>query len=480
MCLCLRGHRPQRRAREARPRQQTLTIRLLAQAASVRPPASETEKQTNRTAMIRCCLCMRWHHTECVGIDNSDEVGFWPCPDCRNIAADMKLMREAVTTTMETTNATIRQLAYNINIISDTLSQRNFECERLLADNCDLRHKITLLTTENNDTRWGRLMRHKTLLVGDSVLKKIDEEKLNATKVDAVSGTTVKDVQHRLQAQTAKYENMIVCAGTNDCSDADIDEQRFEATYRDVVKSAKELVLDGRGVRISSIPPRNDSPMKNKRVTRANNAIKALSERMGVSYIDNGPSFKLEDGSVNDGYLAKDGLHLTVAGTNRLVRNLKLATKNDDVTKSDHSSVRQRHSKPVPGAGQHDERHHPRRDARASRSQRHAAASQHNEANRRAVTRSHSTYTAAVRQPRYDTDHYHEQRPTRVHGRQPTAHESRRQRTTHQRPSGQLDEDEWPVIGDWTTVHRKPDRRQPARHYEGATHAPFLLRRKRP
>ena len=104
-------------------------------------------KTKNRTAMIRCCLCMRWHHTECVCIDNSDEVGFWPCPDCRNIAADMKLMREAVTTTMETTNATIRQLAYNINIISDTLSQRNFECERLLADNCDLRHKITLLTT---------------------------------------------------------------------------------------------------------------------------------------------------------------------------------------------------------------------------------------------------------------------------------------------------------------------------------------------
>ena len=167
---------------------------------------------------------------------------------------------------------------------------------------------------------------------------------------------------------------------------------------------------------------------------------------------------------MNDGYLAKDGLHLAAAGTNRLVRNLKLATKNDDVTKSDHSSVRQRHSKPVPGAGQHDERHHPRRDARASRSQRHAAASHHNEANRRAVTRRHSTYSAAVRQPRYDTDHYDEQRPARVHGSQPTAHESRRQRTTHQRPSGQLDEDEWPVIGDWTTVHRRPDRRQPARH----------------
>ena len=46
---------------------------------------------------------------------------------------------------------------------------------------------------------------------------------------------------------------------------------------------------------------------------------------MGVSFIDNGPSFKLEGGSVNDGYLAKDGIHLTAAGTNRFVRNLKHA-----------------------------------------------------------------------------------------------------------------------------------------------------------
>ena len=64
---------------------------------------------------------------------------------------------------------------------------------------------------------------------------------------------------------------------------------------------------------IDILSPRSDSPRKNERVTRANNAIKALSERMGVSFIDNGPSFKLEDGSVNDGYLAKDGLHLTAA-----------------------------------------------------------------------------------------------------------------------------------------------------------------------
>ena len=53
-------------------------------------------------------------------------------------------------------------------------------------------------------------------------------------------------------------------------------------------------------------------------------------------YINNDTSFKLADGSINDGYLLRDGLHLSKQGTNRLVRNLSLKIKSDhvnDVTK---------------------------------------------------------------------------------------------------------------------------------------------------
>ena len=41
------------------------------------------------------------------------------------------------------------------------------------------------------------------------------------------------------------------------------------------------------------------------------------------------PSFTLGDGSVNDGYLHRDGVHLTHAAVNQLAKNLRLKKRND-------------------------------------------------------------------------------------------------------------------------------------------------------
>ena len=43
--------------------------------------------------------------------------------------------------------------------------------------------------------------------------------------------------------------------------------------------------------------------------------------------MDNTPSFKLGDGSVNDGYLFADGVHITRSAMNKLAMNLKLQVK---------------------------------------------------------------------------------------------------------------------------------------------------------
>ena len=46
-----------------------------------------------------------------------------------------------------------------------------------------------------------------------------------------------------------------------------------------------------------------------------------------VEFVDNSPSFFLRDGSVNDGYLIQDGVHLTRRATNKLASNMKLRIK---------------------------------------------------------------------------------------------------------------------------------------------------------
>ena len=82
-------------------------------------------------------------------------------------------------------------------------------------------------------------------------------------------------------------------------------------------------------VQISSVIPRLDQ--NNEKVDLLNAGLISLCEEAGVKYIDNRPGFTTQDGEVNDGYLENDGIHLSRAGTNKLVKNLKLKMKSSDV-----------------------------------------------------------------------------------------------------------------------------------------------------
>jgi hypothetical protein len=48
------------------------------------------------------------------------------------------------------------------------------------------------------------------------------------------------------------------------------------------------------------------------------------ADKEHVTYMDNTLSFKLGDGSINDGYYLADGVHITRAAVNKLASNLKL------------------------------------------------------------------------------------------------------------------------------------------------------------
>ena len=80
----------------------------------------------------------------------------------------------------------------------------------------------------------------KTLVVGDPLISGVDVSKLKTTEVDATPGATINDVLRRLQTRDKHYEKIIVCAGTNDCDSQNMDGVRLEASYRDVVHSAKD------------------------------------------------------------------------------------------------------------------------------------------------------------------------------------------------------------------------------------------------
>ena len=90
-------------------------------------------------------------------------------------------------------------------------------------------------------------------------------------------------------------------------------------------------------VRIATIPPRNVGEVTSCRIDALNAALVEMCSEDGITLINNDETFKLRDGSINDGYYVQDGVHLNKAGSNRLAKNLKVNPKPEhakDITQS--------------------------------------------------------------------------------------------------------------------------------------------------
>ena len=109
-------------------------------------------------------------------------------------------------------------------------------------------------------------------------------------------------------------------------------------TYRNVIDTAKTKVADPNQISISGVPPRTDSEQFQNNVDVLNACLSTMAVETGVPFINHDQTFKLGDGTPNDGYLQTDGIHLTHKGTNRLAKNLKLklgsSCKNGNVVRS--------------------------------------------------------------------------------------------------------------------------------------------------
>ena len=79
-----------------------------------------------------------------------------------------------------------------------------------------------------------------------------------------------------------------------------------------------------------------------------------FSTTTGCEYIDQLGSFILGDGSINDGYIRRNDMHLNQSGTNRLAKNFRLIVKDnvEDITKT------RKMDKPKPKSGYRDNSPH--------------------------------------------------------------------------------------------------------------------------
>ena len=278
--------------------------------------------------MTRCCLCAGWYHEECVGITTDADRGgggVWPCPECR-------LTSSRVLGLVETVNLLV-QMVGDLKVKLYTLEYlREGETQQLIRV---IHKEMEVLADRENTTAMNVAELTEKVsggdiggerpdaLIGSSLIRDVDERKLVNTAVTCKPGGKIADVTRQVATLTDKSLNGITLViGGNDCA------TKPEKPVKDIITDYRDLIdtatKKAGKVTIGGICPRLKPAGVDKSIKAVNDELQLLCEAKGVDFIDNAPSFTLADGSINDGYLLADGIHLTRTAVNKLAANLKL------------------------------------------------------------------------------------------------------------------------------------------------------------
>ena len=230
----------------------------------------------------------------------------------------------------------------NLNLRTE-LKDRDTLNTRLQQENGKLKTRIGTLSSDASAAHWSALPRPTgSTVIGSSLIRDIDENKLVNTNCVCLPGACINDIKAAISKfpTSQKLHRLAIVVGGNDCdgrTDANLEVSQILQEYENLIKVAKEVSAS---VAISRVCPLNRSDEVTQRITTLNAGLKVRCEELGVDFIDNDPSFHLQDGSRNDGFLLADGIQLTHAATMKLVSNLQLVLRHGET--SAHTDRRRR------------------------------------------------------------------------------------------------------------------------------------------
>ncbi|XP_033095621.1 uncharacterized protein LOC117100157 [Anneissia japonica] len=164
----------------------------------------------------------------------------------------------------------------------------------------------------------------RTLLIGDSIIKHINEKGLLNTKVKCIPGAKINDISKSImEAGPENFEAIVIHGGTNDCSLDDAHLQQATANFTSLIKEVKTKAPHTKLV-ISTVCPRADNEVFQHRVDQLNFHLKevASTDETKCAIADNDLSFKLSNNKCEMSTLNRSKLHLSNHGTKRLLNNI--------------------------------------------------------------------------------------------------------------------------------------------------------------
>ena len=265
---------------------------------------------------VFCSLCFHSYHKDCIGYP-SNPVAFWPCPFCRNLAAEVKDLHTKLNTVMsqnislmelvtqqqtilnKLTSVETKVTALSSNLIPDDLSEDEDELEDAEAEG--------------------------DLLIGDSLIRDVTPTDDSLT-VDSISGATFNVIQKKIATinpRKRRYQRLFIVAGTNDTSTKKPSE-KIVSDCKSTLLAAKKVAST---VVLSSIPPRTDNRADKNKIDNVNLLTMALANDEDVTFTNNDNNFHFRDNTVDSSLLLPDHLHLSNCGTTKLLANLGLSEK---------------------------------------------------------------------------------------------------------------------------------------------------------
>jgi len=225
--------------------------------------------------------------------------------------------------------------------LTNSLKCKTLECDSLRTEITELRMQVTEQTRQLNSDTWQGFRQKpepQTLLMGSSLIRDIDPSKLKHTDVVCVRGGHIKDFSREIDNMDKTYDRTVMVLGGNDCTDAE--PEKVIDDYRNLMKKVKKKT---KSLTVSSICPRLLPTDIKSKIDTVNAGLQCLCIDENVSFMNNDPSFYLADGTVNDAYLLKDGVHLTYNAVNKLAKNLNLTMVNPDQGISHKKQLRKPH-----------------------------------------------------------------------------------------------------------------------------------------
>ncbi|XP_070556686.1 uncharacterized protein [Ptychodera flava] len=334
--------------------------------------------------MIRCSLCWKWFHMDCLDV-NEEEANryFWPCLLCRalpqNIShliddvADLKVKNNSLVTELDALKFEIGALrSSNVNLntlLSEKISENEMlreKCGKFQDECMILRGKLDSMNEKYVAPLEGRtpdaasinnkslqrvnidatasIVSHSsstnaaitnansslsppplTLFIGDSIVRDVTEG-TSDSKVICLPGTTIDQLRMHLHSTCAdklRPNEIVIEVGTVDCSMIK-DPDSILADYKLLLKEAKQI-SNGK-VTVLSICPRVDDTAVQSIVDEVNHLLSTLCERERCCFIDNDSFFRYRNNEIVSSLLLRDGVHLSYAGVDLLLRNGNLTS----------------------------------------------------------------------------------------------------------------------------------------------------------